>query len=178
MCVSWDMAVVMVWHPYWPPSWKMQYCWNWNYDQCISGPWIHGNRHLICLSIMSVRWDISFCIICRPYWPPSWKIQYCWNWIHQCISGIWIHSKQRSICFSIMSLCWDMVVFHNLTSLSSLVRWRHMTSYCQYVIDIFDDKTTFPLGGHVDWGNPGTWSPYPYLYPFLRYSKNRYLWVY
>ena len=29
----------------------MQYCWNWKYDQCISGPWIHNNLHLICLSI-------------------------------------------------------------------------------------------------------------------------------
>ena len=41
MFLSWDMAIVMVWRPYWAPSLKIQYCWNWKYDQCISGPWIH-----------------------------------------------------------------------------------------------------------------------------------------
>ena len=125
MFLSWDMAVVMIWRPYWPPPWKMQHCWNWKYNQCIPGPWIHSNQHLICLSIMSVCWDISFCMICRPWWPPCWKIQYCLNWkCNQCIPGPWIHSKQHSICLSIISLCWDMVVFLNLTDCQD--RW---TSY-------------------------------------------------
>ena len=62
-----------------------------------------------------------------------------------------------------------MVVFHNLTALSS-----QMTSY-EVILSIchedFNDKTIFPLRGHVDWRTPGTSPPYPYLYPFLRYSK-------